>query len=82
MDAFKDVMKRVQSHAVNATCPCDDCVDTVVADVRKRYLAILTKIDAAEPLEKDEGLLFRMLTGEKANRWTRIFRQERKISKG
>jgi hypothetical protein len=39
--------------------------DAVVAQIRKRYLTILAKIDAAEPLDKDEGLLFRMLTGEK-----------------
>jgi hypothetical protein len=78
MEAFKDVMERVHSHRVSATCSCDDCVDAVVAQIRKRYLTVLAKIDAAEPLDKDEGLLFRMLTGEKANRWTRIYRQERK----
>lgn len=51
-----------------------------MAQFRQRYLTILAKIDTAQPLEKDERLLFKMLTGEQANRWTRIYRQERKTS--
>ena len=78
MLALKEVMERVHDHRVSGTCPCNDCVDAVVAQFRQRYLTILSKIDTAEPLDKDERMLFRMLTGEKANRWTRIYRQERK----
>lgn len=80
MDAFNEVMGRVQQHSVSAACPCDDCVDAVVGELRQRYLAILAKIDAAEPLGKDERLLFKILTGERADRWTRVYRQERKSS--
>jgi hypothetical protein len=76
MSAYDQIWKRVQSHTINSTCPCDECVDAVVASVRDRYLTVLAKIDREEKLEKEEVALFRFLTGEKATRWTRIYREQ------
>ena len=75
-DAYEEIWRKVQSHTISAACPCDECVDAVLAEVRKRYLMTLAKIDGGEKLEKEEVTLFHFLTGEKANRWTRIYREQ------
>ena len=79
IDAYEQVWRKVQSHTISATCPCDECVDAVLAEVRKRYLTMLAKIDRGEKLEKDESAFFRWLIGEKANRWTRIYREQCRV---
>jgi hypothetical protein len=81
LDAFGAIWSRVQNHTTASTCPCDECVASVIAAVRNRYLAILGKIDRNERLDKDEKELFRRLVGEKPDRWTRIYREECKKEK-
>jgi hypothetical protein len=81
IDAYAEIRKKVRNHTISPTCPCDECVDSVIEQIRGRYLKVLAKIDRGEKLDKDEGSFFRLLTGEKANRWTRVFRQECKESK-
>ena len=76
MSAYDEIWKKVQSHTVNSACPCDECVDAVVAKARDRYRTVLAKIDREEKLEKEDAALFRFLTGEKATRWTRIYREQ------
>ena len=48
----------------------------VLANAQRRYSSILAKIDNGEKLEESEALFFRLLTGSKANRWTRVYREE------
>ena len=40
------------------------------------YLLVLAKVDKGEKLNKGENALFKLLTGGKADRWTRVYRQE------
>lgn len=81
MDAYAEIWTKAQNHEISATCPCDECVDSVMVEIRKRYLELLTRIDRGEKLDKGEGVLFQLLTGGKANRWTRVYRQACKAAK-
>jgi hypothetical protein len=79
-DAYQEIWRKVQNHEISATCPCDECVDSVMENIRSRYLEALAKIDKGEKLDKGEGALFQLLTGAKANRWTRVYRQACKVA--
>ena len=81
IDAFEEIWKKVRSHTISATCPCDECVDSVMAEIRTQYVKVLAKIDKGEKLDKREGIIFRLLTRGKANRWTRIYRQICRLAK-
>jgi len=75
-DAMTEIWRKVQDHTESAGCPCDDCLDAVISEARSRFVSILTKIDNDAKLDKEEVLLFRLLTGTKPNRWTRVYREE------
>lgn len=75
-DAFAEIWQKVQDHTKSAACPCDDCVNVVIGEARNRYVSILAKIDNDEKLDKEEAVFFRLLTGSKADRWTRVYREE------
>jgi hypothetical protein len=75
IDAYREIWAKVQNHKISATCPCDRCIDSVMTEMRRRYLGVLTKIDTGEKLDKGEAVLFQLFTGCKANRWTRVYRQ-------
>lgn len=48
-----------KSHPPIAECPCDSCVDFVMARTRQRYLAVLDKIRRMEALtEEEQGFLW------------------------
>jgi len=76
MDAMDEIWRKVQDHTKSTSCPCDDCVDSVITETRNRYVSILAKIDNEEKLDKDEALFFRLMIGSKPNRWTRVYRNE------
>ena len=76
LDAFEEIRKKVENHSQSASCPCDDCIDIVLGNAERRYSSILAKIDNGEKLDESEALFFRLLTGSKANRWTRVYREE------
>lgn len=76
LDALDEIRKKVEDHSQSPSCPCDGCMQIVLANAQRRYSSILAKIDNGEKLEESEALFFRLLTGSKANRWTRVYREE------
>ena len=76
LDIEAQIWERVRNHKVSATCPCDQCVPAVLKEVERKYRALLAKVDAKQRLSKEENLFFRLLTGAKADRWTRAYREQ------
>jgi hypothetical protein len=76
IDALDEVSESIRKHQISTNCPCDECIDSVIDNIRDQYMAALAKIDAGQKLDKDEDALFKLLIGKKANRWTQRYREE------
>jgi hypothetical protein len=74
-DVYEEIWKKALSHSIHENCSCDECLETVLTNLRNKYLNVLAKIDNRERLDLEEGALFKLLTGSKADRWTRVYRQ-------